>query len=279
MLLIMSAANYLEMQDGAKIYYEDHGEGQPILLVHGWLCSSRFWQKNIPELAKRFRVVAVDLRGHGNSSKILSGHTVRQYGHDLRQVIEHLGLENTLLAGWSLAGAVVLSYYQQYSRDSRLKALGLIDSCPFPFSAAEWNNHALRDYNFDRMHMTFALYTADPRKFVSDFRDRIFGQKLPAAETDWVIGEMMKTPPWIAEAIYSDFLMSDLAKTLPMVQVPVVVFAGNSGVFPNGIAMGKTLAGRAVNGTFVPFEDAGHMLFYEQPEKFNAALAAFIKSV
>ena len=47
----MSAADYLETKDGAKIYYEDHGEGQPILLVHGWLCSSKFWQKNVPELA------------------------------------------------------------------------------------------------------------------------------------------------------------------------------------------------------------------------------------
>lgn len=275
----MSTADYLETEDGAKIYYEDRGDGRPILLVHGWMCSSKFWQKNIPELAKKFRVVAIDLRGHGNSSKILSGHTVRQYGRDVRQVIEHLGLENTVLVGWSLGGAVVLSYCQQYTSDSRLTALGLIDSCPFPFSAAEWNNHALRDYNLDRMHLTFAIYTADPRKFASDFRDRMLRQKLPAAETDWVIGEMMKTPPWIAEAIYSDFVMSDLAKTLPMMQVPVVILAGNSGVFPNGIAMGNALAGRAAHGTFIPFEDAGHMLFYEQPQKFNAALADFIKAL
>lgn len=275
----MSTADYLETEDGAKIYYEDRGEGHPILLVHGWLCSSKFWQKNVPELAKSFRVVAMDLRGHGNSSKILSGHTLRQYGRDVRRVIEHLGLENTTLVGWSLGGAVVLSYYHQYCTESRLSSLGLIDSCPFPFSAAEWNNHVLRDHNFDRLHLTFALYTADPRKFASDFRDRMLRQKLPAAETDWIIGEMMKTPPWIAEAIYSDFVMTDLAKMLPMVHIPMVVMAGNSGVFPNGIGMGKALAGRAAHGTFVPFEHAGHMLFYEQPEKFDAALGGFIKSL
>jgi non-heme chloroperoxidase len=134
-------------------------------------------------------VVAIDLRGHGNSSKILSGHTIRQYGCDVRQVIEHLGLEDATLVGWSLGGAVVLSYYQQFSKDSRLKALGLVDSCVFPFSAAEWNNHVLRDNNFDRMHLTFALYTADPRKFASDFRDRMLRQRLPTSETDWVIGK------------------------------------------------------------------------------------------
>lgn len=69
----MSTANYLEAKDGAKIYYEDHGDGRPILLVHGWLCSSKFWQKNMPELANEFRVVTLDLRGHGSSAKTLAG--------------------------------------------------------------------------------------------------------------------------------------------------------------------------------------------------------------
>jgi non-heme chloroperoxidase len=86
--LSMNAAHYLETNDGAKIYYEDGGAGRPILLVHGWLCSSRFWQKNVPELANEFRVVTIDLRGHGNSAKTLTGHTVAQYARDVRQVIE-----------------------------------------------------------------------------------------------------------------------------------------------------------------------------------------------
>ncbi|MGH9678530.1 MAG: alpha/beta fold hydrolase, partial [Candidatus Acidiferrales bacterium] len=145
----MSAADYLETSDGAKIYYEDEGEGQPILLVHGWTCSSRFWRKNVPVLARAFRVVTLDLRGHGKSSKTLDGHTIRQYARDVRAVIEHLGLREAVLVGWSLGGPVILSYYEQYGADHRLKALGLVDSTPFPFSPASWNSHALRDYNYD----------------------------------------------------------------------------------------------------------------------------------
>ena len=104
------AAGCLETEDGAKIYYEDHGEGQPILFVRGWLCSSRFRQKNVLDLASEFRVVTIDLRGHGNSSKILTGHTIRQYARDVREVIERLGLQESVLVGWSLGGPVVLSY-------------------------------------------------------------------------------------------------------------------------------------------------------------------------
>lgn len=274
-----TAPKYLETKDGAKIYYEDHGTGQPIVLVHGWLCSSRFWQRNVPELASQFRVVTIDLRGHGNSSKALAGQTIPQYARDLREVMEHLGLEDVVLVGWSLGGPVVLSYYHQYAADSRLKALGLVDSAPFPFSPAAWNNHALRDYNFDRMNATFIALAANPLKFAADFTARIFKQPPSQADEAWVVAEMMKTPPWIATAIYSDFVMTDFAATLPAVQIPVIVFAADSGVFPGGIAMGKALAAQAPRGTCIPFEDAGHMLFYEQPQKFNAALADFAKAL
>jgi pimeloyl-ACP methyl ester carboxylesterase len=99
------------------------------------------------------------------------------------------------------------------------------------------------------------------------------------ADIDWVVAEMMKTPTWIAEAVYSDFIMSDHAKSLPAINLPVIVFAADSGVFHNGITMGKAIASQVPDGTFIPFEGAGHILFYEQPQKFNAALRDFVKAL
>ncbi len=275
----MKAANYLETRDDAKIYYEDQGDGQPILFVHGWMCSSKFWQRNVPELANKFRVVTVDLRGHGNSSKVLTGHTIRQYARDVREVIEHLGLRNSVLVGWSLGGPVVLSYYEQYAGDARLKALGLLDTAPFPFSPAGWNSHRMKNYNYDGMNAMFADYRANPREFVIAITTRMFKQKPSPAEMDWMVAEQLKTPTWIAQAVYSDFLMSDHSKSLPAIEVPVIVFAANSGTYAHGIAMGKAIAAQVAQSTFIPFEDAGHMLFYEQPQKFNAALANFVKAL
>ena len=275
----MSAAEYLETKDGAKIYYEDHGKGQPIVLVHGWMCSSKFWQKNAPELAEEFRVVTLDLRGHGNSSKTLSGHTIAQYGRDVRAVVERLGLRNFALGGWSMGGPVVLSYYQQFGKDGRIKALVLVDSDPFPFSPAGWNNHPLHNYSYNAMNATFLALASDPRKFATAFTFRMFKQKPSDSDADWVVAELMKTPPWIGIAIYSDFVMSDYAQTLPAVKIPLLVFAANSGVFPEGIAQGKTLASMAPHATFVPIEGGGHLLFYEQPQKFNATLAGFVKGL
>lgn len=275
----MNAAGYLETGDGAKIYYEDHGDGQPILLVHGWMCSSKFWQKNVPELANEFRVITIDLRGHRNSSKTLTGHTIGQYARDVRELIEHLRLRETVLVGWSLGGPVVLSYYQQHRKDTRLKALGLLDTSPFPFNPADWNSHVLRNYNYDAMNALFADYKANPMKFAALFRTRMFEHTPSEAETEWIVRELMKTPPWIAEAAYSDFIMSDYAKSLSTINVLVIVFAADSAIFCKGIAMGKAIAGQVPQATFVPFENAGHILFYEQPEKFNAALREFVRAL
>jgi non-heme chloroperoxidase len=275
----MSATEYLKTEDGANLYYEVHGDGQPIVLVHGWICSSKFWQKNVPRLAEGFRVVTLDLRGHGNSSKTLSGHTIAQYGRDVGAVVEHLDLRGCTMLGWSLGGPVVLSYYEQFGKDGRVKALGLVDADPFPFSPADWNDHLLKNYNYDGMNATFLALASDPKKFANAFTCRMFKQKPSDSDVEWVVAELTKTPPWIAIAIYSDFVMSDYARILPSVKIPLVVFAGDSGVFPNGTAMGKSLAGMVPHGTFVPIEQCGHLLFYEQSQKFNSSLESFVKGL
>jgi non-heme chloroperoxidase len=67
---------YLELSDGVPLYYEDHGNGRPIVLIHGWTMNSTFWQQNAPALATGNRVVTLDLRGHGASGKTDDGHTL-----------------------------------------------------------------------------------------------------------------------------------------------------------------------------------------------------------
>lgn len=271
---------YLEMNDHAKIYYADQGTGQTLLLVHGWTCSSKFWQRNVPKLSENFRVITMDLRGHGNSSKILGGHTINQYAQDVREVIEKLNLQEVVLAGWSMGGPVVLSYYQQFSGDRRLKALGLIDTAPFPFSPADWNGHSLKNYNTEGMNTLFKIYTADPMKFATTFTGNMLRDgRGSGADLSWIPLELTKTPSWIAIAIYSDFLMSDLAEVLSTIKIPVIVFAADSDVYKTGLKMGKAIADQIPTAVYVPFHDTGHLLFYEQSERFNKILSDFVQGI
>lgn len=273
-------SRFFETSDHAKLFYTDQGSGEPLLLIHGWCCSSDFWRANAPVLAEQYRVITLDLRGHGNSSKILTGHSIHQYARDIRDLMEHLDLRQVCLAGWSLSGPVLLSFWQQFGREGRLKAIGLIDFTAAPFSPEPWNSHGMKGSNLEAMHGTFAAYTANPSAFAAAFTHKMFGkEQAPEMDLRWIVAELTKTPPWIAVAIYSDYLISDFTPVLATIDIPVIVFAGNSGIFKRGIEQGRHLASLAPLSHFVPFEDAGHLLFYEQPDKFNAELAGFLSKI
>ena len=274
---VKKARAYFQTPDGVNLYYEDQGEGTPLVFIHGWTCSSQVWRKNVPELAKQFRVVTLDLRGHGNSVKTLEGHNVPQYARDVRALIEHLGLNDAVLIGWSLAGPVVLSYWQQFAADSRLKGVGLIDFNSSPLSSAAWNSHRLKNFNLDAMNAGFVAMLDDPAGYAAGFAKRMFfREQVSEADLQWITAEIRKAPPWIATAIYSDYLTRDYTDVLPTITLPGIVFAADSPIAEQGLAQGRYLAGLMPNSQFIGFDDAGHILFYEQPEKFNAALTNFV---
>ena len=219
----------------------------------------------------------MDMRGHGNSSKILTGHTIPEYARDVRELIEHLGLDGATLFGWSLAGQVVLSYWQQYSDDSRLKALGLVDINPAPFSQEAWNCHMLKENTFDGMNMLNNFQATDAKSFAGVFAGKFRDTKPPEDEFEWMVAELLKTPVWIATAIHADFLMRDYTPVLPTITIPTIVFAANSHVFPRGIDQGQYLADQIPGSSFAPFDTGGHLLFYDKAEKFNQMTADFIQ--
>jgi len=118
-------AGWVRSADEARIYVETAGNGPSILLVHGWTMSSRFWLRQVAGLSERFQVVTMDLRAHGNSSKTLEGHTVTRYADDIQAVLTALKLNRVLLAGWSLAGPVVLEYWRRFGAE-KLASLALV---------------------------------------------------------------------------------------------------------------------------------------------------------
>ncbi len=270
-------AGIVETPDGAFIYYETQGEGPAILFVHGWTMSGKFWQKQVQELAKDHQVVVMDLRAHGNSSKILYGHTIPQYAKDVRSIIESLKLKDIALVGWSLAGPVVLEYWKQFGAD-KVKALGFVDMTPFPFSPAKWNAHGLKNYNYDRMNAFFIALNEKRRDVAMTFINNMFKNgQAPEKDMEWMITEHLKTPVSVAQDIYSDYLIRDYSDVLKTITVPTIVFAADSNIFKNGVEMGKHTASQIPNASFAASDKGGHLLFYEDPKWFNNELTTFFK--
>lgn len=91
-----------ELPDGARLVYDDLGSGRPVVLIHGVSMSRRFFGRNAAALAERFRVINLDLRGHGESPPHEGGHTVAPYARDVKDLLDALGLDDAVLVGWSM---------------------------------------------------------------------------------------------------------------------------------------------------------------------------------
>jgi len=239
--------------------------------------SGRFWVRQIEPLARQFKVVTVDLRGHGHSSKVLHGHTLVQYAQDLRLVADALHLQPVTLVGWSMAGPVLLEYWSRYGVEG-VEALCLVEMTPFPFAPGKWNTHRLANYQLRGMNETVRNLEADRVAFGRQFIDNMFlnGQ---ATEKDmqWMLPEHLSTPTPIAAAIYSDYLMRDYSSSLRGLTVPVLVANGHSPYICFGTDTGRYVAERVSKGRLEIFSKSGHMPFYEEPERFNAVLVDWLK--
>src|SRR5262245_26940065 len=100
-----------------QLYYEDHGAGRPVVLIHGWPSSSRSWEKQTAALvAAGHRVIAYDRRGFGQSSKPWTGYDFDTFAQDLHQLLTKLDLKDVTLVGFSMGGGEVARYVANYGK-------------------------------------------------------------------------------------------------------------------------------------------------------------------
>ena len=106
-----------EAEDGTRLFYTDSGEGTPLVLIHGWPLSSTMWEYQTNVLTERgIRCVAYDRRGFGRSDQPYGGYDYDTLASDLKQLLEHLDLQNVTLAGFSMGGGEVVRYMRNYAR-------------------------------------------------------------------------------------------------------------------------------------------------------------------
>jgi len=96
---------------------ETEGSGPPIVFIHGWSMSGRFFQRQLGQFPGH-QVIVPDLRGHGRSGKVTHGHTVPQYAADLRAILAELSVRRPVLVGWSMGAMVAYDFLRQFGDDS-----------------------------------------------------------------------------------------------------------------------------------------------------------------
>lgn len=266
---------YFTSNDGVRLFYDTAGQGRPLVLIHGWTFSGRFFARNVCALAEKARVITVDLRGHGRSDKPNHGYRISRLAADLRDLLLELDLRDVTLLGWSLGAPVIWSYLELFGRD-RVRDIVVVQQSPRQYYTPDWKLGHQSCYDAESLAMLQAQLTADPDGFDQKNLASCLLHEPSADELQFLLQEMAACPPPVRSALMADHTVHDWRDLLPCLDIPALVLvARKDSTFP---WQGPAWVGEHMpKAQIVFFEQSSHMLFHDEPEKFNAAIADFLK--
>jgi pimeloyl-ACP methyl ester carboxylesterase len=258
---------YLELPDGVPLYYEDRGAGPPVLLVPGWTITTRFWARQLDDLARDHRVVTLDLRGAGNSGKTPDRHSLSGYADDLDELLRRLDLRETTLVAWAMAVSVSVHYLVVHATEHVARFVW-VDHSPRFFATPDWPYALFGDFTPQRLEETLGRLRYERVALTRELLGVMF-----SPEEEWMLPELMKTPTEVATAMLAAVANVDLRPLLPQLDLPVLLVNGGRSVVPP--AVGRWLQERLPRARHVLLEQAGHAPFWDDPAGFNRALREF----
>ncbi|UPV73210.1 alpha/beta hydrolase [Halorussus limi] len=260
--------------NGANLYYEEEGAGRPIVFLHGAWAGLRFFEPQLMNLSDEFQTVALDFRGHGRSEKSEAGHTVPQYARDVRAFLDHQDLDEIVLVGWSLGALVAWEYVDQFGTDG-IRGLVNVDMEAAPGPAG---NEEAPTYDLDRFRDINRSIQADHLAFIEQTIDVSFKHPPTDDLRTTILDEDSRSPPTVKSAIIIDATLCDYREVLPDIDVPMLVCAGADEKW-RSVPVVKRTADLVPEARFELFEESGHSLTVEEPEKFNQVVSDFVKSL
>jgi pimeloyl-ACP methyl ester esterase len=249
---------------GVSLRYDRAGTGPAVLLIHGWTCNRTFWERQVQALRERHTVIAVDVRGHGDSSHPRTGYGLGALVGDLEHLVRTLGVPRIALVGWSMGGLIA----QELARRLGERASHLALVCSSAGGLSDKKNPRAQ---IERTAEMRAAIDADFRAVVRGFAPDLFKDGAGSPLLAWAIGQMQKTPPHVAAACFDTLVASDLRTSLKQLKLPTAVLHGrHDRVF--ALAEGEHLAKQIPAAELVVFEQSGHAPHLEEPQAFDAAL-------
>ncbi len=263
---------YFVTKDSTKIHYLDSGKNTSapaLVLIPGWRLPAGIWEAQIQYFSKSRRVIAIDSRSQGDSTKTTEGNTPEVRAADLQELMTKLGLTQVVLVGWSQGAQDVAAYVGQFG-EGKLAGLVLVDS---PVSAGPAEVELRPEFIKQELGM-IATFAAHPKEYSEGMAAAIFKKPHDAGFIERLVKDMMKTPASTAQAmLVMDMFAVDRRPILDKISKPtLIVAAADSPLFEAEKEMGAHIA----NSKFVAMEGVGHALFVDDPVKFDEVLEQFL---
>ncbi len=266
-------------KDGTEVYYKDWGSGQPLFFHHGWPLSADDWDAQMMFfLAKGYRVIAHDRRGHGRSTQVATGHDMDTYAADVAEVVTALDLKDAIHIGHSTGGGEVTRYVAQYAKGRAAKAV-LISAVPPLFIQSEKNPEGVPREVLDGLRDGTANHRS---QFYIDITMPFYGFNRPDAvvvegiRRNWwrqgMMGSIQAQYECITALSETDFF-DDLAS----IDIPVLVMHGEDDQIAPFASTGAKTIKLVKNGTLKSYAGFPHGMPTTHADIINADLLAFIK--
>jgi len=260
-----------------NIFYEDWGQGAPVVLIHGWPLDHTMWEHQAIGLAKGgLRTIAYDRRGFGRSSRPYSGYDYDTLAADLNALLEELDLNNVTLVGFSMGGGEIARYISTYG-DSRIARVAFVSAVP-PFLLKTDNNpDGVPQSVFDGMQDGIKK---DRFAFLQDFGKSFYGvgmisHPVSQAVLDWSFTVTSLAAPTATRDCATAFATTDFRADLQAVKVPTLVIHGDEDqTVPIG-ASGERTAKMIPQAELKVYKGAPHGLFFTDKDQLTADLLAF----
>ena len=276
-----AAPGSVTTNDGVTLRYEEAGSGKPLVCIPGWSQTAAQWKHQLSALSDKYRVVAVDMRGHGESDKPDNGYTIQRLAKDVQDLLVARNLTDVTLMGHSMGCSVIWSYWQLWGKD-RLSKLVLVDQMPMITADPKWSAQEKEDAGaiFDptSLYDTInALAGPDGAKTTEGFIGGMFTKGYSPSEVEWVVKQNLKMPREYAAALLYNHATQDWRKVIPRITLPTLVVGGRASVVPwkSQVWIQKQVPGSTIE-IFEESEGGNHFMFMENPDKFNRVVRAFI---
>ncbi len=266
-----------------ELYYEDHGAGQPVVLIHGYPLNGHSWERQTPELlAAGYRVVTYDRRGFGQSSKVGVGYDYDTFAADLNVVLETLDLHDAILVGFSMGTGELARYVSRYGHQRVAKLAFLASLEPF-LVARDDNPDGVPQEVFDGIEAAakgdrYAWYT----QFFNDFYnlDENLGDRISqeAVTASWNVA--ISSAPVAAHAVVSSWI-EDFRADVAAVHAsgkPVLILHGTADNILPIDATARRFRTLLPDAHYVEIEGAPHGLLWTHADEVNAALRTFVNA-
>lgn len=262
-----------------ELYYEDHGSGQPVVLIHGYPLDGSSWEKQTAVLLEAGkRVITYDRRGFGKSDRPTSGHDYDTYAADLSALVSALDLQDAVLVGFSMGSGEVVSYISRYGTHRVAKAVFIGALQPFMLKTDDNPSGGLTQEAVDGMLDTikadrYAFFTGFLQNFYKT--DENLGTRISeeALRNSWQLAANMSpyTSVWAVATWFHDW-RADIDK----IDVPTLILHGTGDLNVPIDITSRVLAKLLPNATYIEIEGAPHGMPWTHGEEINKALLEFL---